>query len=697
MRTLIVDNYDSFTFNLHHVIAQASGQAPIVITNDAPGFRLSSLDDVDCVVISPGPGRPERPADFGICKDIIAAAKTPLLGVCLGHQGLCQLAGGRVVRAPEPYHGRISRIRHAGIDLFEGLPSPLPVVRYHSLIATDVPPEIEVLAWTDDGLIMAVRHRTRPQWGVQFHPESICTPDGPAMVKNFLRLAARWHGDRVRARRPVVVAGGLEGGEPGRSRGGADARFRVVWREVEARVTPEAAFHELFGASEHAFWLDSSQTDRHLGRFSFMGDAAGPYARTVTADVWNGIIRVTSRGKVHERRGSFLDWLEADLAAQAVAAPELPFDFALGWVGYLGYELKVECGGARGHRSRDPDAAMIFADRALAFDHRSGALYFLALAPPGEEDAALAWIADAEARLARASSEGATERAGFLPPIPAGGEIQLRHGRRDYVDLIAGCKDEIAAGETYEVCLTNQASLKTRLDPWAAYRHLRRVSPAPFAAFLRMGELAVLSSSPERFLSVSRDGVVESRPIKGTRARGRTAAEDESLVVDLAGSEKDRAENLMIVDLVRNDLGRCAQAGGVRVDSLFEIERYATVHQMVSTVRADLRPGTSPVACIRAAFPGGSMTGAPKKRTMEIIDRLEGGPRGVYSGALGYISPSGTMDLSIVIRTLVVREAEVDFGVGGAIVALSDPNAEYEETAIKARALATVLGSEFPR
>jgi para-aminobenzoate synthetase len=246
------------------------------------------------------------------------------------------------------------------------------------------------------------------------------------------------------------------------------------------------------------------------------------------------------------------------------------------------------------------------------------------------------------------------------------------------------------------VCLTNMFGAEAGFDAAEAYQLLRARNPVPFGAQLRFGPLSVLSSSPERFIRIARDGAVESRPIKGTRRRAAAPEEDAALRADLASSTKDRAENLMIVDLVRNDLGRTAQLGSVRVDGLFEVESFATVHQMVSTVSARLRPDLSAVDCVRAAFPGGSMTGAPKIRTMQIIDELEDGPRGVYSGALGFFSLCGAADFSIVIRTLVTDGSRVEYGVGGAIIALSDPDAEFEETAVKAAPLLNLLGQEFP-
>ncbi|MFC5052370.1 aminodeoxychorismate synthase component I [Saccharothrix xinjiangensis] len=735
MRTLLIDNHDSFTFNLFHDLAEVNGREPVVIANDDPGFRLSWLSSFDNVVISPGPGRPQEPGDFGLCRAVVEHAAVPLLGVCLGHQGLC-LAHGASVERVTPRHGVVDEVRHTGVDLFAGLPSPLAVVRYHSLAVSDLPPSLEAIAWApSDGVLMGVRHRSRPAWGVQFHPESVCTAHGRALLANFRDLTeaatpeaavapARLPAEGVRlpaapvhlpagavhpsavhpsavhpsAVHPSAVhpsAGPSQAPAPppaGPSQASARPPVRpsqapapaptreVLVRRVDAHPPPEDVFAALYGASTDAFWLDSG-LEGERGRFSVMGDAGGPLARVATYDVGTG--RVTVGGEAHP--GPFLDWLEADLAAWRVAPPDVPFDFALGWVGYLGYELKAECGGDAAHRSEQPDAAFVFADRALVFDHHSRRTYLLALS---DDDG---WL-DRTAQFLHGFTPGPTE-----PPSPArSGTVVARHGRSEYLKLVAACQDAVAAGESYEVCLTNTVTWNGEVDPWGAYRFLRATSPAPFGALLRFGALSVLSTSPERFIRVDRWGVVESEPIKGTRPRGATAAEDGALRESLATSPKDRAENLMIVDLVRNDLGHNAEVGSVEVPRIFEVESYATVHQLVSTVRARLRSGSSAVAAVRAAFPGGSMTGAPKIRTMQIIDGLEAGPRGVYSGALGYFSLSGTADFSIVIRTLVVDRDKASFGVGGAVIALSDPVAEFEETAVKATALLRLLGAAFP-
>jgi para-aminobenzoate synthetase len=394
--------------------------------------------------------------------------------------------------------------------------------------------------------------------------------------------------------------------------------------------------------------------------------------------------------------GSFFDWIAADLEKHLVTGPELPFDFMLGWVGYLGYELKAECGALGKHRSPHPDAAMLFADRAIAFDHVEQTVYLLALGAVGNEASAETWLRETTAVLE--GLDGGRPEPAEPEPAPAASVagLTLRVGRQRYLELIARAKLAIRAGETYEVCLTNMVTARGSLDPWRCYRQLRRDNPAPFSALLRWGSLSVLSCSPERFVSVRSDGVVESKPIKGTRPRSASPQEDERLARELSESPKDRAENLMIVDLVRNDLGTCAEVGSVHVVKLFDVETYPTVHQLVSTIRARLRPDRSAVDCVRSAFPGGSMTGAPKLRTMSIIDGLEEGPRGVYSGALGYFSLNGTADFSIVIRTLVLQAERISFGVGGAVIALSDPEAEFEETAVKAAPFLRLLGAEFP-
>jgi len=673
MRTLLIDNYDSFTYNLYQYIGEVTGCPPVVVRNDADWSQIRA-SDFDAIVISPGPGRPDRERDFGISARAVLDSDLPVLGVCLGHQGIAQLFGAKVELAPEPMHGREAQIAHTGEGVFAGLPSPFTAVRYHSLIATDLPDELEATAWTEDGLIMGLRHRDKPLWGVQFHPESIGTEFGRELLANF---------------RDLVLA-------HSRSRHAGNPEYEVLVRRVDVLPDGESVRSACLADSGAFFWLDSSAAIDGLSRFSFLGDDSGPLAQYITYRVAEKAVTVRDAyGRTTKVRQPFFDYLQEQLQRLQVPVPEgLPFDFNLGYVGYLGYELKAETTGDLAHESAHPDAALVFADRVIALDHAEGCCYLLALAVRGATAAAATWLDETAVRLL---SIGPDERAAARPtptlsaPGCFGPAARPRHDRDAYLSRIQACLDEIRDGESYEICLTNTVTIPTQVQPGPLYSALRAASPVPYGALLEFPGVAVLSASPERFLLIGADGVIESKPIKGTRPRGGSPAEDAALCEDLLSNEKDRAENLMIVDLVRNDLNAVCSIGSVHVPVLFDVETYAPVHQLVSTIRGSLRPGATTVDCVRAAFPGGSMTGAPKKRTMEIIDQLEQGPRGVYSGALGWFSLSGAADLSIVIRTMVLTPGRAEFGVGGAIVALSDPDEEFTETVVKSGALVTAL------
>jgi para-aminobenzoate synthetase len=715
MLTLLIDNYDSFTYNLFQLLAEVNGVEPTVVRNDEASWEELSGLGFDNVVLSPGPGRPERARDFGVCAEAIRRCEAPLLGVCLGHQGLGWVHGGQVAAAPEPLHGRVRAVEHAGAPLFAGIPGRFEATRYHSLcLARPLPDALEEIAWGEDGTVMAVAHRARPQWGVQFHPESIATEHGMQLLANFRDLSR------------AVLA--VTGSEPLRRPGWVDFQsdsdkksthstalpaLELKARRVGRAVDPERAFVALYGESSSAFWLDSSRPGPGA-RFSFIGDASGPLGAMVLYDVDAGEITVehggedscggdsgqgdlgtaAGPGEVEVRTESIFEYLEREQRRLPQPPADLPFDFACGFAGYLGYEVKADCGSANAHASPLPDAAFVFADRLIAFDHESNHTYLLCLTQPGEESAAEIWLSATESRLATLAGSASLGEIGedsMEPPrccdsesSPISPHLARSHDR--YLDDIATCLDLLRQGESYELCLTNSIAAEVEADPLSLYIELRRVNPAPFASYLRFGERAVLSSSPERFLRVDRERGVEAKPIKGTSRRGATAAEDAELAAHLREDEKNRAENLMIVDLLRNDLGRVCEVGSVAVPALMEVESYETVHQLVSTVRGRLREGLSAPACIRACFPPGSMTGAPKLRTMEILERLEGQARGVYSGAIGYFGLGGGCDLSVAIRAIVLDGDRATIGAGGAIVLQSDPEAEYGEMLLKAAA-----------
>ena len=748
IRTLLIDNYDSFTFNLHHYLAEVNGIPPVVVPNDWADWHPGALDKFDNVVISPGPGSPDRFGDFGICAEVIATAKIPILGICLGHQGIAVAHGGTVAHAPSPRHGRLSEIRNFGVDLFADLPPTFNAVRYHSLAVTDVPETLEVTAYSDDGVIMGLRHRSLPQWGVQFHPESISTEHSLALLGNFARLTREWADSESAAQSDAgadvkpgadmdaksdagagsevhSVGGDNPTGQRTECRGPADQGLkRQVALHVEVLdycVPAEQIFAILYGHEDECVWLDGNHPSSPSSRFSIMGAPTGPDGKIATATTSDGTVRIrhtasTSAGSAPASvpepaptsvNSGFFDWLQTELASieleRDLDIPVLPFDFRLGWVGYLGYELKAEVGSPNQDHSDLPDATMMFLDRAIVIDHVESKIYLLALKGLGASTVECeAWCEQTRNRILEINVEIAAspnEDGTFgRPPLLA------RHSRPEYLALIARSLEKITDGESYEICLTNMLesdggfdTLNSHFDSLSAYLALRAENPTPFGDYLKSKHVTMLSTSPERFLRIGSDGRVESKPIKGTRSRGNTEAEDAAIRDELRNCEKDRSENLMIVDLVRHDLEATAQLGSVAADKLFDIETYSTVHRMVSTVSARLDPAQSPVACVRAAFPPGSMTGAPKLRTMSIIGELESGPRGVYSGAIGYFSLNGAVDLSVVIKTLVVADDTARYGVGGAIVALSDPEDEYAETVTKAAPLLRLFDTaEFP-
>ncbi|MEW1659015.1 aminodeoxychorismate synthase component I [Streptomyces sp. NPDC093707] len=685
MRVLLIDNYDSYTYNLFQLIAEVYGKEPTVLVNDAPSWPELDPDMFDCVVISPGPGRPQHPADLGFCQEVLDRwTDVPVLGVCLGHQAIAHRHGAEVTEGT-PRHGHLAKVRHGGQDLFDGLPQNFVAVRYHSLRATEpLPEELEATAWAEDGTVMALRHRTLPRWGVQFHPESVASEWGAQLLQNFARLvgagyaAAPVEGPRWAPAREATPATGPE--------------LRPVVEVLDRAVDTAELFTALFAAGDNSFWLDSSAPGIGGARFSFLGDDSGPLAETLTYRTGENRVAVRDAHGERTEPGSIFDVLQQRLRTRRLTTPDLPFDLNGGYVGYFGYELKGDCGSPNVHTAETPDAVWIFTDRLVVVDHQEERTYVLAVTTTGEDETA----------AARAWAEETARRAAVLPdPAPADGtspaasapsERGISRDRAAYTADIGACLDELHSGESYEICLTNRIMLPAVKDPLGYHLLLRSHNPAPYGAFLRHGELSVVCSSPERFLRIAPDGVAESRPIKGTAPRGADPASDEALRRSLTASAKTRAENLMIVDLLRNDLGRVCEVGSVDVPAYMVTESYATVHQLVTTVRGRLRPDVDPVACVRACFPGGSMTGAPKLRTTAIIDRLEQEARGIYSGTIGYFGLSGGADLNIVIRTAVTTGSGTVIGAGGAIVLDSDPDEEFDEVLLKGHALVRAHG-----
>ncbi|XP_073144357.1 aminodeoxychorismate synthase, chloroplastic isoform X3 [Henckelia pumila] len=773
IRTLLIDNYDSYTYNIFQELS----------------------------IINGCPGSPACAADIGIClRLLLECSDIPILGVCLGHQALGFVHGAEVVHAPEPVHGRLSDIDHNGCQLFHGIPSGrnsgFKVVRYHSLVVDQrsLPKELIPIAWAStsdttpflgiqnsqdfDGpvdsqvsakffpttsdkrlrwhssnpeelqsgkILMGIMHLHKPHYGLQFHPESIATCYGRQIFKNFAaitkdywcRLKSSPNGTRnvnyaacmqvpnetqffQDVTRNKHLVNGFSNEKPASmhnilnlSQPKTVKYLKLKWRKLECPVSQVGGaknmFCELFGDREagNTFWLDSSSTEMNRARFSFMGGKGGPLWRQVTFKLLSKSDSACKGGGnllIEDAEGctsttflenGFFDFLNKELQSFCYDASDyegLPFDFYGGYVGYIGYDLKVECGvSSNCHKSSAPDACLFFADNLVVVDHLHDDIYITSILD--NDTTKTLWLDEVEQKLLDMKVHLLKKSSSFASSVSTsasfGETFSAEKSREQYMEDIEKCQKLIRNGESYELCLTTQMTRKVgEINSLGLYLNLREKNPAPYAAWFNFPKenLCVCCSSPERFLRLDRNGVLEAKPIKGTIARGQSKGEDELNRLKLQYSEKDQAENLMIVDLLRNDLGRICEPGSVHVPHLMDIESYSTVHTMVSTVRGKKQPNVSAVDCVRAAFPGGSMTGAPKLRSMEILDSLESCSRGIYSGCIGYFSYNQTFDLNIVIRTVVIHNGEASIGAGGAITALSNPKDEYEEMILKTKA-----------
>ncbi len=826
---LVIDHYDSFTYNLCDMLAQLTVNPPVVVAKDAidaEGDDLKAFfETFDGIVLSPGPGTPEeQPALSHLA--ISENSDKPVFGVCLGHQLMSLAYGARVDRAPVPIHGQDHRIvqkderqeNRAGVSeqqhnssiaaplfpsLFQDLPTSFRVVRYHSLCAYDLPESLAVTARSGDDVVQAIQHESYPHYGVQFHPESIGTENGIKLLENFLRVVDKHRevdgkekaGSRLVLETPIKVE------ESSRKSSSLDttgtSRFRIMVLRVStpsASLTPSKAFEKYYSRQSHSIWLDSSSY--HTGRGELDILAAPSRAQDIIEyhidDNESGDEDILSRledelfGSEQDRSisssevgwvnfegdQSSLDWVREndESVAKNSLDEELPFNYRGGFLGFLGYEVRhdtqrylqqiegglsnkiptsentrrsCETSGVNGDDVdgfRVPTAAFFLARQSMVYHHPTASWYLIGLAEKDEDiDENLQWMETVGRDLnqhknediSRAQAPSGCDEKLERPSI----EFVPNRPKETYEKDIEKCHEYIRKGDSYELCLTNQLEARVigdSVSTFDLYKIIREVNPAPYSSYFRWNlssrsdgnsnrvadeprstSLVICSSSPERFMSVSRKQPhpemtpylqAEAKPIKGTCARvmpengiclsDAEKREDDRRAHSLELSLKNRAENLMIVDLLRNDMSRVCKTGSVHVSKLMDIESFATVHQMVSTIRGTLSDSSNAIDLLRASFPGGSMTGAPKIRTMEILEELEENvDRGPYSGSLGYLSVNGCMDMNIMIRSATVTpskkkdEWKVSIGAGGAITALSDAEDEYDEMLLKARAV----------
>ena len=869
---LLIDHYDSFTYNLCDMLAQLTTEPPIVVAKDAidsaslfddENGGSSFFDQFDGIVLSPGPGTPqEQPplSHLAISKN----PDVPILGVCLGHQLMSLAYGGSVDRAPVPIHGQDHRIVQQGPvlatprypSLFRDLPSSFRVVRYHSLCAYDLPKDLTVTVKSLDDVVQGIQHVTHPHYGVQFHPESIGTENGMALLENFVQVVQQrkdaaqqqqeekkqysrhispnyrfetsqsksvqnvdnsavdvnesTNDDRISQGNQMLETSSSTSTVSSSDNTQSSSRFRVMVHKISSSPStssPLQVFEKYYAHKSHTIWLDSSSypsrgeldimstssrpediIEYHLDDNDIGTDILSRLEKELFGEGQNsmnsyasdiGWVKLNARNNDDndKEEDHVLEWIQEN-DEQGVArdntAENLPFNYRGGFLGFLGYEVRhdtqqylkrLERGvlnsdstddtmverdykkNGNGHSEserRVPTAAFFLARQSMVYHHPTDSWFLIGLVEDDNDiKKNIEWMktVDADLMIIAKNNESSPKNE-TLPynysPNSRRSSIEFvpNRPRTTYENDIAKCHEYIKKGDSYELCLTNklEAYIDANVSTFDLYRIVRKVNPAPYSAYLRWNlpsdytgnqnkklydvpsptSLVICSSSPERFMSVSRQQPhpeipsylqAEAKPIKGTCARviaqngiclsDAEIREDDRRARSLELSLKNRAENLMIVDLLRNDMSRVCKTGSVHVSKLMDIESFATVHQMVSTIRGTLSDSNNSIDLLRATFPGGSMTGAPKISTMDILEGLEQNvDRGPYAGCIGYLSVNGCMDMNIMIRSAAVTPSEkkdgewkVSIGAGGAITALSDAEDEYEEMLLKARAV----------
>ncbi|PVH98678.1 para-aminobenzoate synthase [Periconia macrospinosa] len=820
-KILFVDAFDSFANNIVGLLEEClHAHVTLVHVDDAKinDDLAETLSGYDAVVIGPGPGHPGIPSDVGFITKLWEVDKEhelPILGICLGFQSLCLSHGAAVKKLPFARHGIVTKPVHNDTDIFAGIGRGLQATQYHSLrvdlrgnsseVATEGStfweptvncPALHPLAWdvsdaSNGPILMAVRHSTKPLWGVQFHPESICTSDeGKQLVVNWWTSAKAWLSERGRTRSlhkekltssvgdglPPTLEFATAGSSPWDSPTSDSSTSHLAgllrsvieeddivlrWgRNSAANINPTSLVDAL-GHSRDEFVLLDSQ-NHPTGRYSILGFMVPGKTMKVTYSVSDktlqyGIIQgnmctmqlhsidevwpmLQDALSLHDPRTHEMGSSRAssstgsDVVSTGLdqyVAGHLPTEspFWGGFMGYISYEAGLETIDVKPHTSTVPDINFAFMHRSIVIDHQTSSVYIQSLLPQD-----WTWIRNVEQTINKLASQ---------PPLPTGGSTipqpstpeeaqenktldqSLKHAHISrpkeptYRAKVLRCQDYLANGDSYELCLTDSTTITTTpqppLNPWTLYKRLRANNAAPFGAFLRLSHTTVASSSPERFLSWTRDGKCQFRPIKGTVKK--TPLMTRAHAHALLASDKERAENLMIVDLIRHDLSGVVGAANTYVEKLMVVEEYETVFQLVSVIEGYLPPHNNGLARARASgsgsvsgidvlkssLPPGSMTGAPKKRSCEILSTIEQRPRGVYSGVLGYLDVGGAGDFSVVIRTAVKNQLDERgergergddvwrVGAGGAVTVLSTDEGEFREMETKCESVLEAL------
>lgn len=655
---LVVDNHGFTTRILTHQI----GAVHLATATELRGLDLNEYSHVVL-------GHGTEVMDLQPLHDV---PHLPVLAIGASYQQLAAFYGHTETISAKPVYGQPVVHHHTGRELFVGLAQHVELISYHAWRLYRLDSQRFTIHATDgDDAVLAFSVNGTNHWGLHGDPAALQSPAGHTVIQNFLALGsyatASVEHNTAKPRKP--------------------RRYEVFTRTFHGELDTGATFATLQHDSSAAFWLDSASADRGQGNITVLGTNVGELTQTIRWDVTTNELDVLEGTSRQHLTADVFDYLEEHLWESSAV---LDFDgYTGGWVGYLGYEAKQAT--VPGHQNRweatTPDAYWIQPQAFLRYDHGDRSTTLVSYHDPALLDtlqAALVFGSDIEGEtLERSDIAG-----------------QWRLCAAEYVDRVGRIQELLQAGTAAGICLTDTFNMQAAgLDGLALYRRLRTKNPAPYAGYLRFNtfgdDLEVLSASPEKYLSIDPTGTVESKPIKGTVARSADPKQDAAIAQRMAADAKIQSENLMITDLLRDDLASVTVPTTVQVPKLMAVETFATVHQLVTTVTGQLLADTSAVKALKAVFPGGSMTGAPKHVSLEILDALEAGPRGIYSGAMGWIGHRNTAELNVVIRTIVINDGQLSIGAGGAVVVDSDPVAEEQEKHLKARALMDSIAEQL--
>lgn len=795
---LYIDAYDSFSYNVVAMLEEVLGVKVTVMMIDSkwPDNNMAQcLERFDAVVLGPGPGNPSIPRDVGIMQDIWRLSDdhlVPVLGICLGFQSLCLYHGIPIERLPAPLHGQIHQISTAQTDIFEGLQGA-GVTLYHSLYAQADPrrdlssngqsgsarvnppaaEDLEFVAWSsiEQGsssdtvhIPMAVRHRRKPFWGVQFHPES-CKSDRKActeMLRRWWQTSLTYNkkfrravtespsaelSSQINAVTPLpdIVLTMLEWS--------ASTSHRSHFRSFTSHNFDAETLLEYFNTpgspavlfqsnGKHSVISVPSPTSWRLEYYT----QSEELVLETLPDPWTSCKATDSRRDVSACSllvAQFWDVLRHVMHAKKVDTGDQTVPFWGGFLGYFSYEMGLACLARPKHHddishhgfpstseeafSEDPpDVSLIWTERSIVIDNETGRITIQSTLDSDESPDG--WLSKTLQSLVALSTEpiDAGNNAGdadFLDSILRRGTVRFPD-EESYQNQVEACKDELEAGESYELCLTCETSITLpspdtdsgrRNFPWKLYRRLRKYNPAAFSAYARLGDVKIVSSSPECFLNWDRTSTLEMKPMKGTVRKSSDMTLEKAK--EILGSRKEMAENLMIADLIRHDLYGICGSGGVSVEKLLEVEDHGRVYQMITHVKGQVDPKRPSLAvrdmpqlqssnmsgyglvALQRCLPPGSMTGAPKERSCMHLSAIEGRNRGIYSGVMGFLDLGGGGSFSVLIRTAFTCSADSRaeqrwrIGAGGAVTTLSTAQGEWDEMLTK---LKTVCGIFTP-